>query len=219
VLIAAERGAMSGSEAELQSFVSEQLPRSPARVLEVGCGAGELTKAIGRLDHRVIGIDPVAPAGPLFRRTSLEEFADPGPFDAVVASRSLHHVTDLAGALDKVASLLRAEGRLIVNEHAFDRLDERTARWYLEKRVLVAADAPRSLQQCRAEWERDHADLHGYAAMRRELDRRFAELFFAWTPYLYGELEGVVDVSEERDLIHAGEIQATGFRYVGELLG
>ncbi len=166
----------------------------------------------------MIGIDPVAPAGPLFRQTSLEEFADPGPFDAVVASRALHHVTDLAGALDRIASLLRSQGRLIVNEHAFDRLDERTARWYLEKRVLVATDAPRSLQQCRAEWERDHADLHTYEAMRRELDRRFAELFFAWTPYLYGELEGVVGASEERDLIDAGAIQATGFRYVGELL-
>jgi SAM-dependent methyltransferase len=207
------------SEAELERFVSEHLPRPPARVLEVGCGAGELTKAIGRFGHRVIGIDPVAPAGPLFRRTSLEEFADPGPFDAVVASRALHHLTHLADALDKIASLLRTTGRLIVNEHAFDRLDERTARWYLEKRALGSADAPRTLQRCLAEWERDHAGLHGYAAMRRELDRRFAALYFAWTPYLYEELEGVVDASEERDLIDAGEIQATGFRYVGELAG
>ena len=51
--------------------------------------------------------------------------------------------------------------------------------------------------------------------MRPELDRRFAERFFAWVPYLYEELEAV-ERSEELRLIEAGEIQATGFRFVGE---
>ena len=126
----------------------------------------------------------------LFRATSLEEFADPEPFDAVVASLALHHVADLPGALDKIVSLLRPAGRLIVNEHAVDRLDEPTARWYLEKRAEIRPDAPRSLEQCLHDWEEDHAGLHGYAAMRQELDRRFTERFFAWMPYLYGELAG-----------------------------
>ena len=35
-------------------------------------------------------------------------------------------------------------------------------------------------------------------------------------PYLYGELTGAVSEPEERALIDAGAIQATGFRYVGE---
>ena len=52
--------------------------------------------------------------------------------------------------------------------------------------------------------------------MRNELDRRFTERFFAWVPYLYGELAGAVTDLEERALIDAGAIQATGFRYVGE---
>jgi hypothetical protein len=52
--------------------------------------------------------------------------------------------------------------------------------------------------------------------MNEELDRRFTELFFAWTPYLYGELAGAVTERDERALIEAGEIQAIGFRYVGE---
>jgi hypothetical protein len=125
-------------------------------------------------------------------------------------------VADLPGALDKVVSLLRPTGRLIVNEHAVDRLDEATARWYLEKRAEIRPDGPRSLEGCLREWEADHADLHGYAAMRQEFDRRFVERFFAWMPYLYGELTGAVSESEERTLIEAGAIQATGFRYVGE---
>jgi hypothetical protein len=52
--------------------------------------------------------------------------------------------------------------------------------------------------------------------MRPELDRRFRERFFAWGPYLHGELGGAVDAREEQALIDAGMIQATGFRYVGE---
>jgi SAM-dependent methyltransferase len=133
-----------------------------------------------------------------------------------VASLALHHIADLPGALDKIARLLRPAGRLIVNEHAVDRLDEPTGRWYLEKRAQTRPDAPRSLEQCLHEWEDDHAGLHGYAAMRQELDRRFTERFFAWMPYLYSELAGAVSPAEERARIDAGTIQATGFRYVGE---
>jgi hypothetical protein len=50
--------------------------------------------------------------------------------------------------------------------------------------------------------------------MRRELDRRFTESFFAWTPNLYSELGQALE-QEERTLIEAGAIQATGFVYVG----
>jgi hypothetical protein len=52
--------------------------------------------------------------------------------------------------------------------------------------------------------------------MRRELDRRFEERHFVWTPYLNRELGDAVDERAERALIEAGAIQATGFRYVGE---
>ena len=201
---------------KLHAFVRTHLPPVPARVLEVGCGSGDLARALARAGRRVVAIDRDAPVGDLFRATSLEEFGDPEPFDAVVASLALHHVADLPGALDKIVSLLRPAGRLILNEHAVDRLDEPTARWYLEKRAQIRPDAPRSLEQCLREWEDDHAELHGYTAMRNELDRRFTERFFAWVPYLYGELAGAVSEAEERALIDAGVIQAIGFRYVGE---
>jgi SAM-dependent methyltransferase len=201
---------------KLHAFVHAHLPPVPARVLEVGCGRGDLARALARTGHRVVAIDPHAPAGDLFRAATLEDFADPEPFDAVVASLALHHVADLPGALDKIVSLLRPAGRLILNEHAVDRLDEPTARWYLEKRAQIRPDAPRSLEQCLHEWEEDHAELHGYTAMRAELDRRFTERFFGWVPYLYGELAGAVGEAEERALIDAGAIQALGFHYVGE---
>jgi SAM-dependent methyltransferase len=143
---------------ELTEFVLSQLPSAPARVLEVGCGKGELARALAGAGYEVVAIDPEAPKGAIFRRTTIEAFAEPVPFDAVVASLSLHHVEDLGGVLDKLARLLR--GPLILNEHAWDRLDPMTP-----------------------EWEEEHAGLHGYAQMRPELDARFEERFFEWRPY------------------------------------
>jgi SAM-dependent methyltransferase len=200
----------------LQSFVEDHLPPGPARVLEVGCGRGDLARAIAGSGYDVVAIDPDAPSGELFEAVTLEEFVAAAPFEAVVASRALHHIPDLPGALEKIAGLLRPEGRLILDEHACDRLDEPTARWYLERSRASEEAAPSSLEACLADWEADHADLHGYAAMRDELDRRFTERFFTWMPYLYGELAGV-DEEEERALVEAGAIQAMGFRYVGDV--
>jgi 2-polyprenyl-3-methyl-5-hydroxy-6-metoxy-1,4-benzoquinol methylase len=185
-------------------------------VLEVGCGGGELARAIAGAGYEVVAIDPEAPPGPIFRALRLEEFADSTRFDAVVANRSLHHIAELARALDKIAGLLRPRGRLILTEHAWDRLDGPTAQWLLEQRAKIDPGSSHSLEKCLAEWREDHSGLHGSGAMREGLDLRFTELFFAWTPYLYGELEGLDLESEEGRQIESGAIQATGFRYVGE---
>ncbi len=54
-------------------FAREHLPEPPARVLEVGCGQGELTTALAVAGYDVLGIDPLAPQGDRFRRILLEE--------------------------------------------------------------------------------------------------------------------------------------------------
>lgn len=142
----------------LIDFVLSQVPPPPRRVLEIGCGKGELALALADAGYQVVAIDPEAPEGPIFRRTTIEALDDPGPFDAVFASLSLHHVHDLGATLDKLVRLLR--GRLILNEHAWDRLEPMTP-----------------------EWEKEHEGLHGYSVMRAELDARFEEQFFEWRPY------------------------------------
>ena len=162
--------------AELIDFVLSQLPASPARVLEVGCGEGELARALDAQGYEVVAIDPEAPEGSIFRQTTIEAFGEAGPFDAVVASRSLHHVHDLGGVLDKLSRLLASRGPLILNEFAWDRRAPMTP-----------------------EWEEEHAGLHGYGAMRAELDARFEERFFEWRPYL----------------VDGEDVPGLGFRYVG----
>ena len=119
--------------------------------------------AMARLGHDVLAIDPRAPEGERFERVTLEELADPGPFDAVVANRSLHHIHDLAAAVEKIARLLAPGGRLLLHEHAWDVVDEPTQRWYREQ-------GGRS-----ADWRADHAGLHSSEAMLAALAPRFAE--------------------------------------------
>jgi SAM-dependent methyltransferase len=202
---------------DLEAFVLAQLAPAPTRVLEVGCGQGELARALAQAGHNVTAIDPDAPVGPLFRRVALEDFADPRPFDAVVASRSLHHVDDLGVALDRVVDLLRPRGLLVLNEFAKERLEGATATWYYDRRRELAAagghEAPSSLDACIRE---EHAHIHPFADMWRELDKRFEVRALTWVPYLHEELGAVCSEAAERALIEAGAIQATGFRYVGK---
>jgi SAM-dependent methyltransferase len=203
-----------------EEFAREHLPAPPARVLDVGCGQGELTTALSVAGYDVLGIDPLAPHHDLFRRIRLEDVDEPdGSYDAVVAARSLHPIRDLAHALNRVAALLRPAGVLVVEEIAWDRIDEATLDWlYGQRRALAAAGqgtAPGSLEALREEWDADHLGIHGYGTLRRELDARFDERAFAWTAFLHRLVGGVATEVLEQALIDAGAIQALGFRYAG----
>ena len=202
-----------------EEFAREHLPAPPARVLDVGCGQGELTTALSVAGYDVLGIDPVAPAGHLFRRLKLDDLDAAEPFDAIVAGYSLHHFSDLEAGFDKIVGLLPPGGVLVVDEFAWDRLDETTLDWlYGQRRALAAAGhgvAPVSHDELRREWEAEHLGLHGFAALRNGLDARFDEREFTWMPHLHRTLAGVATEVLEQALIDAGAIQALGFRYAG----
>jgi SAM-dependent methyltransferase len=204
-------------------FLGAQLPAPPVRVLEVGCGRGELAQALAERGFEVVAIDPNAPEGLIFGRVGLEEFSDSRGFDAVVASVSLHHIEDLAGAVDKIASFLPQGGVLALEEFAKERLAGATALWYYHQRcALAAAGREDTLPDHFDEWEHrskgDHADIHPVSEIRSALERRFVERHFEWTPYLYSHrLDDAVEPLERR-LISEGAINATGLLYVGERL-
>jgi 2-polyprenyl-3-methyl-5-hydroxy-6-metoxy-1,4-benzoquinol methylase len=111
----------------VEGFVLDQIGNPPARVLEVGCGKGDLAYALVGAGYSVTAIDPRAREVPIFRRVGIEEFSELGPFDHVVAILSLHHVEEIGGALDKIVSLLRAGGTLVVVEFAWDLIHVATA--------------------------------------------------------------------------------------------
>ena len=202
-----------------RQFLADFLPEPPARVLEVGCGQGELTATLAVAGYDVLGIDPAAPTGNLFRRLRLEDLEDPRvPFDAVVARYVLHHIRDLDAGLDKIASLLRRDGLLVLDEFGWDRLDGPTLEWFAAQRGAIAAGEgrdPGPVEQLRSEWEADHRGMHGYEAMRGALAARFTERAFEWVPYLHRELGGASTAVLEQALIEEGTVQSLGFRYVG----
>jgi len=78
-------------------FVRDQLPRPPARVVELGCGeAGGQVTALLSAGYDATGVDPEAPEGPVYQRIPFEDYWPDTPLDAVIASLSLHHAADPA---------------------------------------------------------------------------------------------------------------------------
>jgi 2-polyprenyl-3-methyl-5-hydroxy-6-metoxy-1,4-benzoquinol methylase len=221
------------------------------RVLEVGCGTGFVALELAREGHAVMAIDPSEKALEVARRTLGAEAVDlayvqapfeafseaPGTFDAVVFNRSLHHVTDLDGSVEKVRELLRKDGVIACNEFAFDRFDERAATWVFAIEQLLSAGASELEATCVAEAIRELRDawttkyrehgLHAEAPMLGALDARFQRRGFSREPYLYVRLANrVVDRERaeamarflfevERYAIDHGALSGLGFRYVG----
>ena len=199
---------------DLVTYALRQLPPPRARVLEVGCGhEGGIARELAAAGYDVLAIDPEAPEGPLYRRVTIESLDEPGPFDAVVAGRVLHHVHPLGVALDK---LQRLAPLLILDEFAWNHMDEATVDWYeAQHRVIAAAGRRPKGPPSLAEWRERHRDLHPYEVLRAEVDARYRERHFEWRPYFYRWLDGPATAELEQALIDAGAIRPIGFRYAG----
>lgn len=105
----------------------------PRRILEIGCGEGELAERMQReLDADVIAIDQSPRMVELTRRRGVEtrvgraerlEF-DEETFDCVVAAWMLYHVQELDRALAEITRVLLPGGRLVAVTNGRDHLKE-----------------------------------------------------------------------------------------------
>lgn len=94
--------------------------RPGERVLEVGSGAGHLTKRLADRGVDITGIDVNPNAGEIAgtdrvvtMRAEALEFAD-NHFDAIVSVHAIEHIPDLTSALGEMARVLRPGGRALM---------------------------------------------------------------------------------------------------------
>jgi SAM-dependent methyltransferase len=105
----------------------------PRRVLEVGCGEGELAERVSlELGCDVLALDQSERMVELTRARGVHAvvgdvqalpFAD-GEFDCAVAAWVLFHVMDVGRALGELARVLRAGGRLVAITNASEHMRE-----------------------------------------------------------------------------------------------
>lgn len=204
-------------------FVRPALPAVPATVIEIGCGSlGGLVPRLRSVGYDATGVDPNAPDEPGYEHVEFERLPA-AQADAIVACTSLHHVADLDAALDRLASSLVPGGALIVVEMAWERYDERTARWcfsqvaddddsWIRHQRDEFAESGRPWQVYRGAWAAEAA-LHTGTEVLDGLDERFGLVSKAYGPYFFGDLT-TVTYAQEQSAIEAGQITAVGIRYL-----
>jgi SAM-dependent methyltransferase len=191
---------------ELWGFILDWLPAKPARVLDIGCGDGTLTRRLIGAGYDATGLDPEAPREEGYLRDTLEEFRSRATFDAAVAVRSLHHLDDPALALDNLSALLRPGGRLVVFEFAVEHVDDTARRW------LAAEGVAPPVAESAAD------EVIPLGELRTKLEQRFAVLATEPTTYLAREGGREDLVETEEAALHAGTLTAAGIRLAYERL-
>ena len=108
-------------------YVEQILPLAAAeldgadRILDLGCGDGQISRLLAAAGARVVGVDPTwnqisvaheRGGGAVFARSEAAELPFPDTsFDAVVACLVFEHIDDVDGAIAEVARVLRPGGQ------------------------------------------------------------------------------------------------------------
>ena len=125
-------------------------PRPFERILDLGCGTGELTRELARRGAFAIGIDADASmivnaqAATIdeerasktkltveFHQADARSFSLPEPVDAIFSNAALHWVTEADRCIARMAAALKSRGRLVVefggkNIHEIESFLDRT---------------------------------------------------------------------------------------------
>ena len=140
-------GAISAAIRRWQAFVGLRTPplsalreREPARVVDVGCGRGDLAAALIGAAWSASGVElseeacAVARAStPCARAGTLASVAlEPGAYDTAVFNQSLEHLPDPVGDLRRAGEALAPGGLVLVSVPNFDSWQLRRfgSRWF-----------------------------------------------------------------------------------------
>jgi SAM-dependent methyltransferase len=202
--------------ADLRAFIRANLPEPPARVLEVGAGAGRLARALRGVGYDVLAIDP-EPDSDDVRAVALADLDEPaGSFAAAVAVVSLHHVDPLEESCRRLGELVKLGGTLLLDEFDVAAFDLAAAAWWLEQRRALGEPQPETAEELVAE-HREH--LHPLERILAALEPHFTlgpPIRGAWL-HRWNLGDSLRAVEEEA--IARGRLPATGARLVGRRRG
>lgn len=226
-------------------FLGEHL-RPRARVLEVGCGDGGLAHRMRKKGYQVVAIDRSEKMARRARDQGVEvlhqDFLEYSPekgrrFDAVLFTRSLHHIHHLREAIQRSADLLVPRGRILLDEFAVTRMDRSTANWFYDTvdalRAAGTLEAPDHwhppVEDRRERWRAyhvHHPPLHSDSRMLSALERSFLIERVERVPLLFRYLVDRVPADREGldltlwleqreiELIRQGRVRPLGLRVV-----
>jgi SAM-dependent methyltransferase len=197
---------------DVRAFVRANLPEPPARVLEVGAGAGHLAEALRAVGYDVLAIDP-NPKSDDVRAVALADLDEPaGSFAAAVAVVSLHHVEPLEESCRRLGELVEPGGTLVVDEFDVGAFDLGAAAWWLEQRAAIGQPQPQTAEELVAD-HREH--LHPLERILATLEADFEfgpPVRGAWL-HRWNLGDSLRAVEEEA--IARGHLRAVGARLVG----
>ena len=225
------------------NFVKRFLPNDCRRILEVGCGTGELAARLSRDGHAVIAIDSdpgsVAAARELGVDSRVAKWPDfdDGYFDAVLFTRSLHHIHPLHDSVRRATDTLRDGGRIIVEDFAYEAADEKTLRWFatavriLETTGSLAVDdeflrAVLSKTETLSAWRQNHEhELHTAAEINSQLEKTSSPVIREDAAYYFRYAAKAITTEKRNTILQAfaeqeetlsteGSISALGRRFV-----
>jgi 2-polyprenyl-3-methyl-5-hydroxy-6-metoxy-1,4-benzoquinol methylase len=183
------------------AFVRSALPAGARSLLEIGCGDGELAERLMTDGFELAAVDSDLACVTAARARGLDARLAEWPaeldrqFDAILFTRSLHHVHALDEGVEAAARALRPQGRVIVEDFRAEGGSARSADWYGSMvRELASggmltdgADADALLGKLPPASHDGH-ELHGSRAIAAALDRRF-EVSAAGAAYYFRYLE------------------------------
>ena len=197
---------------DVRAFVRANLPEPPARVLEVGAGAGHLAEALRAVGYDVLAIDP-NPKSDDVRAVALADLDEPaGSFAAAVAVVSLHHVEPLDESCRRLGEVVEPGGTLVVDEFDVGAFDLGAAAWWLEQRAAIGQPQPQTAEELVAD-HREH--LHPLERILATLEPDFEfgpPVRGAWL-HRWNLGDSLRAVEEES--IARGHLRAVGARLVG----
>lgn len=176
---------------------------SPKRVLEVGCGMGQLAQRMHeQLDAKVTAIDQSERMVELTRERGVDArvadvqalpFTDSN-FDVVVAAWMLYHVPDVERALDEIVRVLTPRGRVVAATNHRDHLKELRALVGVTRTGLEAFDAHDARRLLATRFS--HVEERDAARTVTFADRDAVVAYVQPSLGLFGEVEEVPEPDE-----------------------